>query len=84
MGDPATDLYFPPEALAEGTISFSTRQQEALLSQERARPSWPSRRASAGTLRDLGLIGVGTAIGLGIELLRNGFRRVVRAIPSPI
>ena len=84
VGDPATDLYFPPEALAEGTISFSTRQQEALLSQGTCASFVAVEGASAGTLRDLGLIGVGTAIGLGIELLRKGFRRRRPAIPSPI
>ncbi|MDT0186210.1 hypothetical protein Q9S36_39090 [Microbacterium sp. ARD31] len=74
-GAEATDLYFPVEALASGTISFSARQQEALLAQGTCASFVAIEGASAGTTRDLGLIVTGTVIAFGIELFRTGVRR---------
>jgi hypothetical protein len=74
-GAEATDLYFPIEALDAGTISFSARQQEALLAQGTCASFVAIEGASAGTMRDLGLIGVGTVIAFGVDLFLTGLRR---------
>ncbi|MCK9823119.1 hypothetical protein NOCD_06465 [Nocardioides cavernae] len=81
-GAEATDLYFPLEALDAGTISFSAQQQEALLAQGTCASFVAIEGASAGTMRDLGLIVTGTVIAFGIELFRTGVRRRKRE-PRP-
>ncbi|WP_374458009.1 hypothetical protein [Nocardioides sp.] len=76
--DPGTevkDQYLPPEALAAGTMSFSARQQEAMLAQRTCASFVAIEGASAGILRDLGLIGVGTVIAFGVDLFLTGVRR---------
>jgi hypothetical protein len=79
-GNDARDIYLVPEGVRRGgTVSFSARYQEALLSEHTCASFVAVEAASAGTRRDLLLIGVGTALALAIELLLSGVRRRARS-----
>lgn len=75
-GTEAGDMYVVPGGIQDGgTVSFSAAFQEALLGQSTCASFVAVESASAGIWRDLVLIGAGTLLAIGIELLISGLRR---------